>query len=82
MAVPSGLYRISGSLPRLPTRMTLLTLPTMLSFGLDLHEYEDVRDRAADIAERLEDGTMPCDGAWPQERIDRFNQWVAQGAQP
>jgi hypothetical protein len=55
---------------------------SMLSFGLDLHEYEDVRDRAADIAERLEDGTMPCDGAWPQERIDRFNQWVAQGAQP
>lgn len=54
----------------------------MLSFGLDLHEYEDVRDRAADITERLEDGTMPCDGAWPQERIDLFNQWVAQGAQP
>src|SRR3546814_16070177 len=31
--VPSWVLRISGSRPRLPTRMTLFTLPAMLSFS-------------------------------------------------
>src|SRR6202171_1728312 len=30
-ACPPGVYRTSGSRPRLPTRMTLLTLPAMLA---------------------------------------------------
>src|SRR6266404_4437156 len=30
-ACPLGVYRTSGSRPRLPTRMTLLTLPAMLA---------------------------------------------------
>lgn len=48
----------------------------------DLHRYEDVRDRADTILARLEDGTMPCDDAWPPDRIAIFRQWVEHGRQP
>ena len=30
----------------------------MLGFGLDLYDYERVKDRAAEILERLADGSM------------------------
>jgi hypothetical protein len=26
---------------------------------------------------RLRAGTMPCDGAWPKEKIALFERWVA-----
>jgi len=35
MRVPSLVERISGSRPRLPTRITLLTLPAMGSLSAD-----------------------------------------------
>jgi CDGSH-type Zn-finger protein/truncated hemoglobin YjbI len=47
-----------------------------MSFALDLWSYEDVKAHAADILERLGDGSMPCDGAWPKERIDVFERWT------
>jgi hypothetical protein len=31
------------------------------------------------ILARLRDGTMPCDGAWPDARIARFPRWVDAG---
>ncbi len=55
----------------------------MLTFGgFDLHRYEDVRDRADGILERLEDGSMPCDGSWPRDQIDTFRAWIDGGRQP
>lgn len=48
----------------------------------DLHRYEDVRDRAAAILARLEDGSMPCDARWPPERIATFRQWIDDGRRP
>ncbi|MGH3835689.1 MAG: ferritin-like domain-containing protein [Pseudonocardiaceae bacterium] len=55
----------------------------MLRFGpFDLHRYADVRDNSATILARLEDGSMPCDGGWPAERIATFRQWIADGRQP
>lgn len=54
----------------------------MLMFGLDLHEFEKVRDRAGDIFARLNDGTMPCDGSWPPDRIAKFQKWIDGGKQP
>lgn len=45
----------------------------------DLWSYDDVRDNASGILDRLEDGSMPCDGAWPADRVDLFRSWVAQG---
>ena len=41
--------------------------------------YEDVSRNAEAIAERLQDGSMPCDGAWPPERIVVFRRWVEAG---
>jgi hypothetical protein len=31
------------------------------------------------ILARLRDGSMPCDGAWPLERIDLFARWLETG---
>ena len=28
---------------------------------------------------RIEAGTMPCDGAWPAERVAVFRQWIDAG---
>ena len=53
-----------------------------MSFAFDLWSYEDVRDHADDILERLGRGSMPCDGGWPADRIDLFKRWVDSGKQP
>jgi hypothetical protein len=45
----------------------------------DLWDYEDVRERAELIYARLDDGTMPCDGPWPEEHLERFRRWIDQG---
>jgi hypothetical protein len=51
----------------------------MLGFGLDLYDYERVKDRAAEILERLADGSMPCDEAWPEYRVTLFRRWMNEG---
>jgi CDGSH-type Zn-finger protein/truncated hemoglobin YjbI len=53
-----------------------------MSFAFDLWSYEDVRAHAADILERLGNGSMPCDGAWPRERVDVFARWTTTQMQP
>jgi hypothetical protein len=53
-----------------------------MSFAFDLWSYEDVSAYADDILERLREGTMPCDGEWPPERIKILEQWVQSGKQP
>jgi hypothetical protein len=53
-----------------------------MSFAFDLWSQADVQPHAAGILERLRDGTMPCDGAWPQEKIDVFRRWTETGFQP
>ena len=45
----------------------------------DLWSYDDVRDAASRILAQLEDGTMPCDGAWPEDQVDLFRRWVQEG---
>ena len=42
----------------------------------DLWSYDDVSRYADAILARLRDGTMPCDGAWPQAQIDLFQRWA------
>jgi hypothetical protein len=39
-----------------------------MKFVFDLWYFDDVRTRAEAMLERLTDGTMPCDGAWPPDR--------------
>ena len=53
-----------------------------MSFAFDLGDYEDVRANAEAIYERLEEGSMPCDGAWPAEQIALFRQWIDEGYAP
>lgn len=54
----------------------------MIIFGLDLHDFTQVSERADQILERLKDGSMPCDAAWPPERIAKFEKWISDGKQP
>jgi CDGSH-type Zn-finger protein/truncated hemoglobin YjbI len=50
-----------------------------MSFVFDLWSYPDVRAHAAEILKRLENGTMPCDGAWPKDKVEVFRGWVESG---
>jgi CDGSH-type Zn-finger protein/truncated hemoglobin YjbI len=49
---------------------------TSMRFAFDLWSYNDVRDNAEAILERVKAGTMPCDGAWPSEWVDVFERWT------
>jgi hypothetical protein len=55
---------------------------TMKDFGMDLSSFADVKLHAQGIYERVLDGSMPCDEAWPQERIATFKQWMDDGMAP
>jgi hypothetical protein len=50
-----------------------------MEFAFDLWKYDDVKDNAAAILERLSDGDMPCDGAWPDDQVAVFKRWVEAG---
>ena len=45
----------------------------------DLWKQEDVAEHSQDILKRLEDGSMPCDQAWPEEQVAVFRRWVDAG---
>jgi hypothetical protein len=47
-----------------------------MDFAFDLWSLEDVSTHADAILDRLEAGTMPCDGAWPAERVAVFRGWI------
>ena len=53
-----------------------------MSFAFDLGSYDDVRTNAEDIYERLADGSMPCDTAWPDDDVERFRAWIDAGMPP
>jgi CDGSH-type Zn-finger protein/truncated hemoglobin YjbI len=53
-----------------------------MSFAFDLWSRDDDQAHAADILERLSNGTMPCDGAWPAEKVEVFRRWTESGFQP
>jgi truncated hemoglobin YjbI len=50
-----------------------------MRFAFDLWAYDDVVRHAAEILRRLDQGTMPCDGAWPKPQVDTFRRWVESG---
>jgi hypothetical protein len=53
-----------------------------MSFAFDLWSYDDVKAHAAGILDRLRNGSMPCDGAWPPDRVEVFERWTATQTQP
>jgi hypothetical protein len=50
--------------------------------AFDLWSYTDVSAHAAQIAEKLRAGTMPCDGPWPAGNVALFDDWVSGGSRP
>ena len=53
-----------------------------MQFAFDLSQYDDVKSHAEAIYERLADGSMPCDGAWTEDRVALFRQWMEEGCSP
>jgi hypothetical protein len=51
-----------------------------MTFIFDLWAHGDVTKHARAILGRLQDGTMPCDGAWPKDRVEVFRRWIESGA--
>jgi truncated hemoglobin YjbI len=53
-----------------------------MSFAFDLWSLDDVRAHAEGILARLADGSMPCDGAWPDEQVAVFRRWAESDCPP
>jgi CDGSH-type Zn-finger protein/truncated hemoglobin YjbI len=49
-----------------------------MRFAFDLWSADDVRTHAAAILARLRNGSMPCDGRWPDDWVDAFDRWTRQ----
>ena len=50
-----------------------------MSKAFDLVSCSDVRANADGILAKVADGSMPCDGPWPHERVGLFRSWVDAG---
>jgi CDGSH-type Zn-finger protein/truncated hemoglobin YjbI len=53
-----------------------------MTFAFDLWSYDAVKEHAESIADRLRAGTMPCDGAWPEQKTELFQRWIDDGTAP
>ena len=53
-----------------------------MSWAFDLSSYEDVKENAAGIYERVAEGSMPCDGPWDEQQVQRFRAWIDAGCEP
>jgi hypothetical protein len=47
--------------------------------AFDLWDYADVVKHAQAILGALRSGKMPCDAAWPADRVALLAQWVEAG---
>jgi hypothetical protein len=47
-----------------------------MKFAFNLWNEGDLRLHGDAILARLKAGTMPCDGAWPAERVAIFERWL------
>ncbi len=53
-----------------------------MTFMFDLWSLEDVKANADAILASVSAGEMPCDGAWPEDRVALFKAWVDEGYAP
>jgi Ferritin-like len=51
-----------------------------MRWAFDLGEVASVRQHADAILEQVAAGRMPCDAAWPAERVALFRRWVQAGS--
>jgi hypothetical protein len=50
-----------------------------MKWAFDLWSYDDVAANDDAILGKLKDGSMPCDGAWPEEQVVLFQRWIEAG---
>ena len=50
-----------------------------MSSMIDLSSYDDVRSNADAIYRRVSEGSMPCDGPWPENKVELFRSWMDAG---
>jgi hypothetical protein len=50
-----------------------------MKWAFDLWSHDDVARNGDAILGRLRDGTMPCDGALPDDQVAVFQSWVEAG---
>jgi hypothetical protein len=50
-----------------------------MRFAFDLGSHDDVAANADAILGRLRNGSMPCDGAWPDDQVGLFERWIEAG---
>jgi hypothetical protein len=55
---------------------------TAMSRAFDLWSATDVAAHGDAIVSRLRDGSMPCDGRWPADRVEVLSRWFEGGARP
>jgi hypothetical protein len=55
---------------------------TSMLKAFDLWSFTDVMAHQDAVLEQVRSGHMPCDGAWPAEKVSTFADWVSQGSQP
>ncbi len=48
----------------------------------DLSSYDDVKANADLIFSRIDDGTMPCDSPWEEDKVSLFTSWIEGGCKP
>jgi CDGSH-type Zn-finger protein len=51
-----------------------------MRFAFDLWSYDDVREHAETIHERVANGSMPCDKRWPDAYVTTLRTWIDAGA--
>ena len=47
--------------------------------AFDLWAFDDVKANADAIVGAVGSGSMPCDGEWPEERVDLLQRWIDGG---
>jgi hypothetical protein len=50
--------------------------------AFDLWSFTDVVAHQDAILTQVRSGHMPCDGAWPTEKVSTLEDWISQGSQP
>jgi len=53
-----------------------------MRFAFDLWSYKDVVANAQAILDAIRSKKMPCDGAWPDEHVERLQHWIETGVKP
>lgn len=53
-----------------------------MRFAFDLTNYDEVKSNAANIFDRVSDGSMPCDEPWSTDKTTLFRQWMDEGYLP